>query len=911
MDQLELLKKVLRLPQHWQVVDVASDEETRQLTVSLHFVRTRRRLLGGETHACARCGQSLAPTPASRYLQLRHLPLADWQVNLRLPDTTSGCADRACPASAELAEPGTRVTHALASRIVALHTGGASLATTAALLDVDVSDVTVVLAARGMPVDALTGEITLGDSGKPPWDTLARASVDALAPAQSVAEPAPDASSPPVVDGTAAQARDHDAAPLAPIAAPLTQVQPPREEDAARAEAPALPAEHPGVDAADDAPIPLAPTEPESHPVPTRTLLEEDEAQAQAALDEAIEGETDALAFDSIDEHTQSSATLLDDVNGSEAAEDGAGQDAATTDQAVANKTAAALPEQETLEQVPASEPAATADGDAASAGEDPSPGEVTGEAVEAEPAVAAESPAEEGPADEDTFEEGAPSGVHASPAPEQAVEGTTAARGEPVAAAPAAESTPAEPVAEEPAAEPAPAEPETAQTTAAPAAPEPVAKEAAEPAAVPVLTVRAEAPELPSVEHAVWGSLLRAEFNLQTEALALQMLLARLRQFVRTSDDPSAVSAAARVLHKHLGQSAKRYAAERAQLLAVMNGAVPASDGASDDSASAPRSHEATVVVDDEMAASTIPTLQAQIPSPPPKLSVPPVEDPVWMQLVNGQRPLVTTSVALKMMLEQIKRSAQSDPSDATRLAGVRLLHTFFSKTSRQLTGELRQLHEGATNEQDAPANTAAPPPESASEATPVEPVPVVQPRIPPETSPSWQALLDGRVVPSQEDPGLSMLMEKVRRVTSQGETSGEVMAAAARVLRRYLARYARRHVDLLAELNSLDLSTTTQQRTSRLSRTWRGGNRRGTQVAASADVPPVDDPVWRRLMDGELLLETDAFALRMMLERIRRSVRRDPSEGNRQAAALQLRDYFVKHERVHRAELQRIRAA
>ena len=57
--------------------------------------------------------------------------------------------------------------------------------------------------------------------------------------------------------------------------------------------------------------------------------------------------------------------------------------------------------------------------------------------------------------------------------------------------------------------------------------------------------------------------------------------------------------------------------------------------------------------------------------------------------------------------------------------------------------------------------------------------------------------------------------------------------------------------------------------------------------------------------------LLETDAFALRMMLERIRRSVRRDPSDSNRQAAAFQLRDYFVKHERVHRAELQRIRAA
>ncbi|MEO0971552.1 MAG: hypothetical protein AAFX85_00545, partial [Pseudomonadota bacterium] len=301
------------------------------------------------------------------------------------------------------------------------------------------------------------------------------------------------------------------------------------------------------------------------------------------------------------------------------------------------------------------------------------------------------------------------------------------------------------------------------------------------------------------------------------------------------------------------------------------------------------------------------IPTLSAPVVASETELPVPLPSDPVWEALVSGERDLQTNSVALKMMLQQIKRTVDSDPSSATRAAGVRLLQTFFAKTSRQLGSELRQLqgHQPDSNVAWAPERSTAG--EARDEGAMVQ-----QPRIPPETSPSWQALLDGRVMPSANDPGLSMLMEKVKRVTTQGEMSGEVMAAAGRVLRRYLARYAHRHEDLLSDLNALDLSTTAPERTSRLSRSWRGGGRRGAAAAAAnVQVPPVDDPVWGRLMDGDLALETEAFALRMMLERIRRSVRRDPSESNRQAAAAQLRDYFVKHERVHRAELQRIRVA
>ncbi|MEM9387545.1 MAG: hypothetical protein AAGA68_21005 [Pseudomonadota bacterium] len=864
MDQLDLLKKVLRLPQHWQVVDVEADEETRQLTVSLHFVRTRRRLLGGETNACARCGQSLAPTPASRYLQLRHLPLGDWQVHLRLPDATAGCADRACPAAAELAEPGTRISHALASRIVALYTGGASFVTTAALLDVEVADVAVVLSARGMPVDALTGEIALvegllqeqqdGEGAE-----VATHAVDALADREAKPPPPRQAQREP----ESAQASDRKAPSLPPIAASvpaqLLMPSPASGEETARTG-----------DATAIEPVPSSsppPAIPVPQPVPTNTLLAADEDEAQAVFERAIEGETDALAHASIDEHTQTDVALIDVEAASPKLHQEAGADDSPvevaaealeepTEEIDAAGSAAAAPDRTNAEQASAAAPVAV--------GQE----RFAPPTAEHETGASSDASSEERPAQE----EGA-----------AAVDGVAAeGRERDVEATPLANADAAVQAVESP-----------------------------EPSAIPVLPARAQVPTLPAVDHPIWVALLSGDLTLETSALALQMLLARLRQFVRSSDDRSAVSAAARVLHKHLGQSAQRYADERAQLLAAASNvtagtSAPIAEPTGPAPKALPAAHDATVLIDDP---SAIPTLQprAVASAPPP---VPPVDDPIWAELVTGERPLDTSSVALKMMLEQIKRSVQSDASDATRLAGVRLLHTFFSKTARQLSSELRQLNEGSTTPQPASEASAAVGAEEESAA--VEAVPVVQPRIPPETSASWQALLDGRVVPSQEDPGLSMLLEKVRRVTSQGETSGEVMAAAARVLRRYLARYARRHVDLLADLNSLDLSTTTQQRTSRLSRTWRGGGRRTASApAGNVDVPPVDDPVWRRLMDGDLLLETDAFALRMMLERIRRSVRRDPSEGNRQAAALQLRDYFVKHERVHRAELQRIRAA
>ena len=63
--------------------------------------------------------------------------------------------------------------------------------------------------------------------------------------------------------------------------------------------------------------------------------------------------------------------------------------------------------------------------------------------------------------------------------------------------------------------------------------------------------------------------------------------------------------------------------------------------------------------------------------------------------------------------------------------------------------------------------------------------------------------------------------------------------------------------------------------------------------------------------MIDGELQIQTDIVALKMMLQSIRLSVENNPGEAARAAAAKILRQYFVKHQSKHRTEIEQLIAA
>ena len=938
MDQLALLSTLLRLPNHWSVSAVEMDDELRRVRVRLHFAKQQKSLLGKSVARCARCNRKLPAVSAAHTLQLRHLPMGEWQMELLVPDTGSGCTDRVCPGNVEFAEPGTRVTSALAQRLASLLLSGTSLDAASSLLDLGPADVAAVLASRRIPLDALSqrpvafaGDVSEGyeDEVDVAPEALAAPAPAAAASSSGAAQREQAAEREPEASGRA-EDRTADASPAV-----------------ANAGAPPVEESDPFVLAFEDNADDTTPEEvldpgtlgtevegagePEGLPQGGGAFAESGRVAATAASDAVLQQDASTIV--------RAAATLPphDEMPRERAVEPLAhGWDPSRFVPIVAvdPPVIAAAPGAPVPEESPDATTVQGEGGPADAQVESPPTAAVnattthesaaTGGAAQANEAADENWQAAPWPGDE--LEETSPldaaidqevDALASASVEEEHARATKVGRN---AAAAAADATSA-PGANEPPADVAAGDEassaaamrnagEAAASSTGPVVPDPAKHDQPRSPVAPSAPMAPTSPSLPPADHPVWAAVLTGKQTLKTDALALQMLLGRLRQYVRNSNDaPQAISAAALVAEKHLLQGGQRYANERAQLLA---GLTPPSDKAAVNTAPASRqtSKGRAPEVASTPAPSAAPVAQQITPS------VPAVDDPVWRALVSGERALETNSVALKMMLEQIRRSADADPSPATLSAGVRLLHTFFSKTSRRLESEVAQLTR-ATTSAPSPREEAAPSVEQqpARRTTPKTPPlsrrdDLAAARVPAETSPAWRALLNGSIVATENDPGLAMLIEKVRRVTRQGQDSQEVMAAAGRVLRRYLVRYADRHADLLDQLATLQAQPTDTAPKTAKARAWLGGNRGGGATRTS-EVPSPGDPVWRRLVLGEISLQTDVFALRMMLERIRGSVARDPSESNVRTAAGQLREYFVKHERVHRAELRRLRVA
>lgn len=80
-------------------------------------------------------------------------------------------------------------------------------------------------------------------------------------------------------------------------------------------------------------------------------------------------------------------------------------------------------------------------------------------------------------------------------------------------------------------------------------------------------------------------------------------------------------------------------------------------------------------------------------------------------------------------------------------------------------------------------------------------------------------------------------------------------------------------------------------------------------TPVPAGATVPDVTDPVWLRLLDGDLSLDIKVLSLKLMLTRLRSQLDLIHDEDVRLLKLKELHRYFVKNERVLTHELDQLR--
>ena len=78
---------------------------------------------------------------------------------------------------------------------------------------------------------------------------------------------------------------------------------------------------------------------------------------------------------------------------------------------------------------------------------------------------------------------------------------------------------------------------------------------------------------------------------------------------------------------------------------------------------------------------------------------------------------------------------------------------------------------------------------------------------------------------------------------------------------------------------------------------------------ITASALVPDVTDPVWLRLLDGDMSLDIKVLSLKLMLTRLRSQLDLIHDEEVRMLKLKELHRYFVKNERVLTHELDQLR--
>ena len=258
---------------------------------------------------------------------------------------------------------------------------------------------------------------------------------------------------------------------------------------------------------------------------------------------------------------------------------------------------------------------------------------------------------------------------------------------------------------------------------------------------------------------------------------------------------------------------------------------------------------------------------------SPSAGESVPSESHPVWQRLIDEHESIRTKALGLKMLLEQIRLTIASNPSEKSRIAGARILRQYFVKHWNRHKAELANLLNVAS------LNSGT----STGAARQVAEVPA-------ENDPGWQRLIDGQINIRSDAIGLKMLLERLRlSLGSQPTPAGRL--AGARILRQYFLKHRNRHQ---VELTQLHTYAGAQPSPST------------TPTSAEIEVPAETAKCWQQLIDGDLDIQSNAVGLTMLLERIRLTLGRNPSEPARLAAARVLRQYFEKYKARHDNELR-----
>lgn len=356
---------------------------------------------------------------------------------------------------------------------------------------------------------------------------------------------------------------------------------------------------------------------------------------------------------------------------------------------------------------------------------------------------------------------------------------------------------------------------------------------------------------KLPPETDVAWTRLLDGKIPINPKSVALQMLLQQIRN--RNKSNPTEINrlAGTKLLRTYMIKNQNKHREE----IGALHGNFAAK-------------HSVKQV--ENKPRPIVAKLQPTID----KKTLPSINHPCWLDIINKNIQINTNKVGLQMIMQQVVfTGTRRSVADPTRNA--RILYNFFLKHQNRLKEEIAQIHTFISTEKSthAPQKAALPPP--------------------PISAAIWDQIITGEIAVDTQSVSMQMMMQSITLAIRRDDSELSKIAAT-KILQKFFFKNQRKLQNEIRQLVNAPINIDVNE-----------------PQPADHKVPPDTHPSWQKLINGELEIATDIVALKMMLQRIRISIDKNPSDNSRIAGVKILRRYFLKHKNKHQAEINQLLVA
>lgn len=249
----------------------------------------------------------------------------------------------------------------------------------------------------------------------------------------------------------------------------------------------------------------------------------------------------------------------------------------------------------------------------------------------------------------------------------------------------------------------------------------------------------------------------------------------------------------------------------------------------------------------------------------------IPGVEHPGWQLLIKGELLMETSPVALRMLLQRLRRNCTLSPGIESEREGAASLQKFFLRNSKILHREIEQYF------------TLQPSTQRSAEITPL---PDHDDDIPAKDTILWRQLVFGDLQLTTHLVGLQMLIEKTRNSIARNPDEANIQLLISNLYQFFIKHKKRLQIEISQLQNGISSHDTT--------------------VAVHGDTPDAsrypdeDHPIWSQLIYGEKKLQNDILSLNLLLERSRRAISQSTTDSGRRDEVRNVRNFIISNKKI-----------